>query len=223
MNNNSTEKVMGLFPHRKAEDLIELMNEGWTPPSVEPAGIVRQCSVAVGDDFKSKVARMEKYNRLGGFAPLYYGFTVEALEKLESIGASWFVDHKFVNRFRYAATVGGNSQKSYPVLEKKSNTTENFSRNFCGVLYKGDLPEFVLDRALIMKDVGLEYFTIHSHNPLPVEYTQLPMEDPVLVVWGQHPGIVINEEKCMAGSNCLGVVLAVWEGENEINLNGDII
>jgi len=211
---------MGLTPRHGVDEIMELMERAFPPPSKDPVDAVRQCRVTVAEDFKHKVSHMEKYAQLRGDIPLHYGFTMRALKMLERIGANWFVDGKFVSRFKYSASVGAKFE-DYPVI---GHFWSRGFRHDAAMLYEGDLPEFVLDRALLAKKVGLDYLTVHSHNPFPVSYIELPQEDPVLVAWGLNPGIEVQEQaKCRANGDCLGVVLAVWEGENEIDLNGDII
>lgn len=65
--------------------------------------------------------------------------------------------------------------------------------------YVGDIPDFALDNVEKIKNISnLRNFTIHSMQPMPVEFVKI---DPVMICW-------ITEK--------IGVVVAIWDGEKEI-------
>jgi len=183
--------------------------------------LVKSENIGAVNDIRSKIAHLEKISRLkrethkGSMS----SNTVEALWNRDFI---WFVDNEFISRFKYAASLGLSTDRNEfaAVTGKIKGNFGEFQR--ADIVYKADMPDIVADRALLARELGINYFTVHSHHPLPVEFV-LPQVDPVLIGWETHPVVYKNFERSPHGNfqcakDALGVVIAVWEGENEVDI-----
>lgn len=106
----------------------------------------------------------------------------EWLAKFRDRGYLWAVSERFVQVFRYAASVRSTMPRSspfYPVRTREGN-----------VSYIGDIPDFALDNIEKAIQDGLRIITIHSTKPLPVEVFKVT--DPVLVGWAATPNIYLD-------------------------------
>jgi len=133
------------------------------------------------------------------------------LLQITQAGFIWFVDHRFVERMRYAATVGSRTRMGMrnPLVRTPDGS---------GIWYAGDIPDFALDNIEKAKECRLQDITIHSNMPLPVQIEEI---EPVLVGWLQQPRIVCQRgrsPRCWCESHELGVVLAFWDMDMEINI-----
>ena len=107
-----------------------------------------------------------------------FGLTPTIIKSLYENDFVWIIDQDFIKRFKYTASVRKPSlDNSYPVVWEFKNEP---------IIYVGDIPEQVLDRMSKAIDLGINYFTIHSMEPLPIK--QL-FTDPVLVGWVNNPCI----------------------------------
>lgn len=136
-----------------------------------------------------------------------HGFPPVVLRALLDSGVVWLAGPEFIARFRYAAGLYIDTA----VLDIKTN---------CRVQYRGDLPEFALDRLETARNLGLKHFTVHSNEPLPVEL--LRKTDPVLIGWPATPLIrVLENRNCeLSVLGLRGVVLAAWDFDKEIAIGG---
>jgi hypothetical protein len=124
-------------------------------------------------------------------------------QKLINAGFRAFIKSDWINNFKYHAQVYSHSNSS-----------------LLDTVYVGDIPEFVLDKALIAKECGLKFITIHSNYPLPTEFIHC---DPVLIGWNNYiktrDGFIRTNKHGQlytpAISNIEGVILAVWDYDKE--------
>ena len=110
-------------------------------------------------------------------------------------GFHFYITARNLNRFKYFAIV----------------RDKYFAPN-----YIGDIPDFAIDRANLAISLGIEEITIHSNQPLAVEYQK---GDPVIVGWLRKPdNEVDNGFTRLRYENWEGVVLAVWDNNKELEL-----
>jgi hypothetical protein len=69
--------------------------------------------------------------------------------------------------------------------------------------YVGNIPETVLDRIDLAKQLGVKEFMVYSCEPLPTEEI-LVKTDPVMIGW--------------LDDNETGVVIGIWDRDKEINV-----
>jgi hypothetical protein len=136
--------------------------------------------------------------------------SLKLIDELKENDFMWFVNgDKFVKRFKYAACVCTN-------YENRGGSNYNcvIDDNFDRPWYVGDIPDFALNRIAKAKDIGLEFFTIHSNQPLPTKFI---ISDPVIVGWRYDPRITLSKEKRIweTQESAIGVVVALWNDEGE--------
>jgi hypothetical protein len=133
--------------------------------------------------------------------------------KLRKAGLVWFVPATFAEKFRYAAIV-----RDRPNAETVRTSGDRYG-NRSKILYDGDLPDSVLDKAAIALECGINHLTVHSNQPFPVKLEAV-RHDPVLIGWQQPPIIEVNTRGCVctSGKNYHGVVIAIWDAEKEIDV-----
>ena len=146
---------------------------------------------------------------------LYYdgGITAERQAELEANGFIWIVKAEFVRKFKYAALLSWHLGADF---EKERFPVRNWSHQF--LYYAGDIPESILPRISLAREVGLKFLTIHSNMPLPLA-EPLRKVDPVVLGWYGNPGIEEKERGQFAvGTLMWAVVVAAWDFDKEIEL-----
>lgn len=195
----------GLEPTSKIKAYIETMDE---PKQVlEPVLVVKKHGLVLDNEIKKKIGHHEKLRELKG-SSLYRGFTIQLLNQLERIGAVWLVDRNFVSRFNYAASIGPGIYSTEHCVIKNNSM----------IVYVGDIPEVILDKALLIKRMGINYFSVHSQYPFPIEEFELPKVDPVMIAWPEQPWIHRRGTCWDCSENVLGIVVGIWDGEKEIEV-----
>jgi len=140
----------------------------------------------------------------------------EEIDLLERLGFVWFVNDHFVEKFEHtAALIRPNTNESYAVTTIRAGNT-------VGVFYDGDIPYSILDKIQLLKSHDFDCFTIHSHKELPVSFV-MPEIDPVVVGWKVNPKIKKhqlgdNESIWKSDQFSIGVVVGLWQGENEVDI-----
>lgn len=156
---------------------------------------------------------IEHISRLSKITGLSYGkyLEISIIDKLQSNGFIWFVDKTFVQKFEYAAALTKRNGNKGAVRENED------SFNIINVQYVGDIPNWVLDRVESAMECGMDTITIHSHYPLPVKFEKVTV-DPVAIAWKGNPNIIKNNKGIYNMNNSQGVVIAIWQGDNEIDI-----
>lgn len=144
--------------------------------------------------------------------------SVDTKMRLHEAGFLWLVGHEFVRKFKYAASVKNHGINRSPVYKCHDYASLDH------YLYSGDIPDFALDRCEEAIKSGIEYLTIHSNEPFPVEIVNC---DPVIIGWASNPCIA-KSRNTLSGSQYgqwrtlsrheEGVVVAVWDYDKEITI-----
>lgn len=122
-----------------------------------------------------------------------------------------YVNSSWINNFKYHASV-----------------YSECSSHLLNTVYMGDIPESVLNKALMIREMGMTYITIHSNNPLPVRFVNC---DPVLIGWGNAILSVSGEGSSYihtdkegkllrpASESTEGIIIAIWDMDKEFPLS----
>lgn len=128
----------------------------------------------------------------------------DELGYLRQKGYTWFVGQQFVSRFKYTASMRNQS------IVRVGNSY---------VLYRGDVPDFALNRIVEAQQDDFHFLTVHSNRPLPVKKIQMIRLDPVVVAWKRNPDIRYHTFRgWKMHGDTWGVVIAVWDMDTEIEL-----
>jgi len=170
-----------------------------------------------GQQFNDELYKqIEHLSRLSKITGMNYGsgLKLETMQKLEAKGLVWFVDYHFVEKFEYAASMTPNKGNSNCAVIK-----DYTAYSHTDVRFKGDVPDWVLDRMEQALECGMDTITVHSHYPLPVKLEKI-QTDPVAVAWKGTPNIakVGKDRFKMKDKQKQGVVIAIWQGEQEVDV-----
>lgn len=142
----------------------------------QTADTISEFASRIDENLLLQVAHKRRVRKFAGLPD--YEIPPSLLQELNNAGFVWMVDSGFVRKFRYHAAVGQDYEwHGYRVFIKQGHIRQ-------AIVYSGDIPEFALDRAQIAKELGIDNFTIHSMQPLPVSFL---LTDPVLVGWPALP------------------------------------
>lgn len=140
---------------------------------------------------------------------------------LKELGFCYFVSVQNILAFHYHASVNW-IYDDYPI-SIEYNITKQYRRGiYHGYqVYAGDIPDFALDKIKVVGD-KVDFITIHSMSPLPIrmakESISLERVDPILVGWKYNPNLHCINGVWDSKSNALGVVLAIWDNDKELEL-----
>ena len=129
------------------------------------------------------------------------GHWSEERKKLVFIEAGflWTITNRQILHFKHHANIRGNGIHHHGA--------------FCR--YVGDIPDFALDRAHRICNLGITYLTIHSMSPMPVERMY---SDPVMVGWSGDPELREGNIGWIILSPVEGFIIAVWDNEKELEI-----
>lgn len=198
-----------MFGFRRKQQVVVAVIEDTRPI----AEVIEECKADMvlydGIDTLIHAHRLQEYIGEDRENPISY-ISPKTRQGLKQQNFRVFVGKEFVMKFRYVAQL--NVGKGGVVSENKE------LHYLTQVNYIGDIPEFALDRIDIAERLGLGSFTIHSMKPLKV--ARMSQLDPVLVAWQNSPSILVsnNGEVKECSDYCLGVILAVWDIEKEIEI-----
>jgi len=178
--------------------------------------LVKKDGQRFNDDLYKQIEHLSRLSKITG---MNYGsgLKLETMQALEKRGFVWFVDHQFVSRFEYAAAM--TQPKGNANCAVRQDVTDF---RHTDVRFKGDVPDWVLDRMEQAIECGMDTITVHSHYPLPVKLEKI-QTDPVAVAWKGTPSIQKSGKGRfgMSDKHKQGVVIAIWQGENEVG--GDVL
>lgn len=123
-------------------------------------------------------------------------------------GFTLTVDTNIIRRFKYAASIHGR-----PCVIQGGDA----------ILYRGDIPDFAIDRIAQIIDIHHSdvKVSIHSNLPLPIRLESAYVKiDPVVIAWIDH-SITIHRRVFggfKADRETLGVIVAMWDMDKEITL-----
>jgi hypothetical protein len=144
-----------------------------------------------------------------------YAIPPVMLRDLYNKGFVWIVDASFVKKFCYHAAVGPDLQwHDHRIYIKQGRFRQ-------AVIYAGDIPDFALERIDQVNKIGISNFTIHSMQPLPVNFV---LTDPVLIGWPAMPSIEItnygkgNQKLNFHVEDITGIVIAAWDTDRELEI-----
>jgi len=172
-----------------------LKQEGWKP----------------NDEYLQKIIHLERLSKLTGRTGLT-GVDSKLYNRIKDAGFFWLINHKFIEKFQYAATL-----RPLNVITDNMAVREKSRQglSLAGIKYIGDVPDFILDKAELALSLGLTHITVHSHQPMPTELV-VPKEDPVAIAWPSNPSIIEIRGRFSCSKENVGIVIGIWEGENEI-------
>ena len=150
-------------------------------------------------------------------------------------GFRYFVKASIIELFPYAASFGETCQYTISLKsDKYVRTTCVHGEKYEKIIYTGDIPDFALDRWEYISKIRYETqerpcdVTIHSVNPLPirtenVKIFSLAKVDPVLIAWLSPIRLIFNGHNTRlwdkeANEDTIGIVLAVWDNDKELEL-----
>ncbi len=183
-------------------------------PKKEIPELVKQEGEQFNDDLYKQIAHLSRLSKITGMS-YGNGLKIETMKALENKGFTWFIDHQFVEKFENAAALTKEKGNANCSVRQEVN-----SFNHTNVRFKGDLPDWVMDKIEDAFACGMDTITIHSHVPLPVKL-ELVDTDPVAVAWKGSPSITRNGKKGkfeMKDRQKQGVVIAIWQGEDEVDV-----
>jgi len=144
-----------------------------------------------------------------------YAIPPVMLRDLYNMGFVWIVDASFVKKFCYHAAVGPDLQwHDHRIFIKHGHFKQ-------AVVYAGDIPDFALERIEQVNKIGISNFTIHSMQPLPINFI---LTDPVLIGWPAMPSIEItdygkdNQKLSFHVEGITGIVIAAWDIDRELEI-----
>jgi len=180
--------------------------------------IVKIQGRTIDDEFFARQEHLARLSRITGDKH-QFDFDIGVAKRLVAAGFVWFVDRNFVSRFQHAAAITPSKEGRNvgAVRERLGSTSWN------NLKFKGDIPDFALTKMETAMNCGITHITAHSHAPFPMEL-EFVKDDPVAIGWATHPHI---EKNNLGKFNCpkdqIGIVIAIWEGQEEIHLQGDIV
>lgn len=153
----------------------------------------------------------------------------DEVKVLQNAGFKWFVFPEFINQFKYHASLSNRRTVVHQHRESKFNPFAETK----DIIYAGDIPDNSLKRIETAKYLnlykhhniydeikrdGLEYFSIHSMQPMPID---IRISDPVVIAWKFWDSIWLesNGKLCSPNSwerNSMGVIITAWDIENEL-------
>ena len=129
--------------------------------------------------------------------------------RMQEQGFRLVVDIDWALKFKHHASIDGDC-----VFESRGSRRTIYQ-------YCGDIPEFALDKLEIFLGgpLNIGVVSIHSMQPLPVKLLRsLPVVDPVMIGWAESPRFSYKQSGWVARNDPLGVVIAVWDGDKEIEV-----
>lgn len=121
---------------------------------------------------------------------------------------------KLLAAFQYAAALSWGRQDPQQLVDYGAGSD-------VAIVYRGDIPDFALDRIEEAQQVGIEMFTMHSNEPLPV-ITVLAKVDPVVIGWTDCPFIHLDPKTNRVDDydkiESTGFVIAMWDIDKELQL-----
>jgi hypothetical protein len=96
--------------------------------------------------------------------------------------------------------------------------TWNQFDNVINATYEGDIPDTVLDKAILARHCGIKVLTIHSMMPMPI---RLEKCDPALIGWYHTSLIEVNGKGNiikMPWNNCEVCIIAIWDYDKEVEI-----
>lgn len=167
--------------------------------------------------FIDQVERIKIFKQIAPQVYRYPGnFEYNQILEFKKLNFNWFVNEKFVERLAYAANL---RWRISPVVEERIKRSRFSSLVGRIPIYQGDLPLGVIPLMEELLDLNIYNFTIHSCYPLEIKY--LEKTDPILIGWKDSPVIKIdinrNERKVKCRDGHLGIVVAAWDIDKEMN------
>lgn len=167
--------------------------------------LVRSTAVPI-ENLTSEIEHIVRVQKVIG-KKFLAGFTPEKFNALNSKGIRLVVKTSDVVKFKYHALLWADTKASGGTIRETQ---------YGHIQYIGDLPNFALDRIEVARQNGLVFGTIHSNFPLPTEFISAKKTDPVVIGWCEFPDICINRDIVTSFREILGVVIAMWDMDKEL-------
>lgn len=174
---------------------------------------IKEFASRIDDRVITSTVHTQRVKRFSGLPD--FGIPPVMLQDLHNAGFIWMVNASFVNRFHYHAAVGPDIQwHDCRIFVKQGRLKRS-------IVYAGDIPDFALDRIEQVTKIGISNFTIHSMQPLPVNFV---LTDPVLIGWPAMPYIEIincgksNQKLNFHIEDITGIVIAAWDTNHEFEI-----
>lgn len=201
---------MNIFKRHQRNAQQEVVDK-LVQPVKSTATLVKELGYQLTDTHIQRLEHLKKLRQVTG--SYSRALSAEALQKYVDAGFRWFVGADFVRQFRYHAEVFSASAWNFLSVVEQIEKGRFSGRR---VIYVGDIPDFALDNLLKVKELGLACATIHSMQPMPVE---LVLTDPVVIGWMTNPHITVSPDiVSFLFPDATGIVLAMWDGEKEIEV-----
>jgi len=136
------------------------------------------------------------------------------LEAMKANNFIWTISAERAARFAYGATLYQRGDKRFFA---ESPITRQDAKHWYNIQYAGDLPDFALERAWKAKSLDIDSITIHSNEPLPINVFTYKI-DPIIIAWHSCPHINFLDSGIRQFNHSIGVVLAIWDFDEEIRL-----
>ena len=172
--------------------------------------------------FLEKLTHLDRLSNVTG-RDYSWGWNSSLLQKLILEGFRLIVNGDYVMQFPYAASIRGIEYD--PV---RTEVKVDYIPETKGVIYKGDIPDFALQKAGKAVELGIESISLHSMEPMLVELVTgynrklMPGElgtlrDPVMIGWINNPKIEItlHPPTVDCPRQAIGVIIAIWLNDKE--------
>ena len=222
---------MGIFTKDRRTEVIERQVEMIAAPSVPNLEIIQKAAMPSVPNLEVVRKAAMPINRLIGGElehlvriekatgkEFLFGLTLGMIDALNKNGFRLFVKADSIIKFKYHASLWAEPRQdgvidSYGTIYRAGHRDDYE----VGVIqYVGDIPDFSLDRIEVARPLGLRFGSIHSNQALPVDFSRLT--DPVIIGWCRSPEIYLREGRVAHFHDTIGVVVAMWDMDKEINI-----